>query len=191
MDVAGLEEAYISRNLVSAIHYHDIARNQISRRDPSLLAVPNDLALGNHHITQRIQCAFGLAFLHEAKYGVQYDDAEDYDGVGKHVVPKCGKRASYNCGNQQDDHHRIVELPQETHPCGSFLELDFIGTMGSQALSSDPAIQALMAGFQALKDFIRPHLIPRAIHFRLHGDVLLCLFSKSELLDKITHVQVN
>src|SRR5690606_20506630 len=119
-------------NAVAGLQQDDVAGNQFGDIDRSPLSVAQDLGTGGYHPADRVQSAFGPAFLDKPDDGVDGDDRDD-DGSIDRVAQD---ERAYGGGQQEIDED-IVELQQETQdgvPAARGGQL--VGSMDREALPS-------------------------------------------------------
>ena len=168
MEAAGVDEAQVSGNLIAPLQHQDVARHQFAGRQAPHLAVADHHALGHHHALQGLQGRLGLALLHETQDGVEQDHAEDDQGVREHVAAQDREQGGDGGGDQQNDHHGIVELAQKTHPGRRLAEGNLVPAVTGATLLDLRRGQAPVTGTgQGGEDLIDIGAIPGLGHVGL------------------------
>ena len=81
--------------------------------DGDHLPVTQHLGCGGGHLLQGFDGLFRLALLIDAEHGVDDDNGENDDHVGKALALHNGQHAADRRGDEQDDDHRVAHLLEE------------------------------------------------------------------------------
>ena len=119
-----LDQAAVGGHGVAGLKDHDVARHELGAQHLDDLPVTHDTRLRGGHLLKRRQRLLGLGLLDHAEHGVEHDDEQDDDDVGKVVRPlgHAGQGAHHR-GDEQHDDHGVGKLRQEAAPHRHLLAL--------------------------------------------------------------------
>ena len=111
---AHFQEGGFGLGKLAGFQQNDVAHDQIFTVDRHDLAVAQHAGGGCGHFLQGFDGLFGLAFLIHAQHGVDDNDGQDDDNVGKALAFDHGQNAADGGCGQQDQDHRIHQLVHKT-----------------------------------------------------------------------------
>ena len=103
-----LREARVRRYAVAGLQQHDVAGDELPRRNARLRAVAQDPDRGRQHLLQRVEGIVRAIFLDEAQHG-----AEQHDHRDDRRVDDLSKQRREDRRDEQDDDERVLELGEE------------------------------------------------------------------------------
>ena len=107
------EQAAVGGDCVARFEQDDVAGDKLLAVDRDELTVAQHLRGGSGHLLQRLDGFLGLVLLIHAEHGVDDDDGEDDDNVGKALALRDREHAAYRRRDEQDDYHRVCHLAEE------------------------------------------------------------------------------
>ncbi len=117
LHAGALEHAAVSRNRVTCLKQHDVARYQLGAGQVHEFAVTNHLGLRGAHLLQGGQSLLAFGLLHHAENRVHDHDEHDDRHIGKVglALHHAGERTD-DGGHDEHDHHGIGHLLEEANP---------------------------------------------------------------------------
>ena len=147
------EQAAVGGDCVARFEQDDVAGDKLLAVDRDELTVAQNLRGGSGHLLQRLDGFLGLVLLIHAEHGVDDDDGEDDDNVGKALALHDREHAAYRRRGEQDDYHRVCHLAEEALDqglLGRLLQLVF--AVRFEPLLGFGAAQAVLGAVKLGKD---------------------------------------
>ena len=111
VQLALAHEAQVGRHLVAGLQQHEVAGDDLGRRQAQRLARAHHRRLGRHRLRQRLDGGDRLGLLDVADERVEEHDAEDHGGVDP--VPENERD---DAGGDEDEDQRLLELQRAGAP---------------------------------------------------------------------------
>ena len=128
-EIDGLDQPEVGGYAIAGAKHHEIARDELARRDGHLLAIAQDVRGRCRHLPECFEGPAGAVLLEEPEQHGEQHDHRDRDRLER-VAEKAGD----DRGAEQDDDQHVLELGRERAPGRlACLDVQFVRPVRRQA----------------------------------------------------------
>ena len=109
---SAVQQSGVGRHQVTGFQLDQVTGHQLGGVHAAELVVADDPRLGSAHLPEGVQSSLGAGLLGEGDAGIDQDDDQDDDRV--QPVPASAGDEGKSGGGQQNQHHGVFDLVQET-----------------------------------------------------------------------------